>query len=574
MRRFIAIASGLAAIALLIYGMIQPVEEDTRWLLAVWLAAPLMWICAWSVLPARQRGVQRSVQNIGLVVLIGFLLLSLQLLRQQFVYAEKISNLIYVDDQTGQTTSNVRRVFEALRRQRGRMFDQSGALLVDTKIVEGNFAVRTYPYTEQYNPASFSNIVGFFSHRYLESGLEASYGPYLNGQRDTLNGLRDDMLGRQRVGDDLHLTIDAQLQAAAYDALAGRVGSAVVLDSKTGAVLAMVSSPGFDPRALAFDPSADRQAQNESIENYWIALTSDGSNQPLLNRPTQSRYPPGSVFKTVTAVSALEHAREARPNEIDCPNQRETENGAPPVVNAVDNLFEQTGNPSDLEHVYAFSCNTAFAEYAMRLGPDLLMQTAQKFDIFAPTLAPAPYAEFTDLPTSASLMYVEAGFLNSRAALADTGFGQGQLLITPLQMAMVAATVANNGVMMQPYLVEKITRPDTSIVAARSPRSIRRVMSEQTASEIQKDMRAAVTYGFGKSANTVPNAGIGGKSGTAEYPCPTPDAPGRICTHAWFIAIGSVQDKQVAVAVMVEGGGEGSSVGASLAGQVLAAAFR
>ena len=136
-----------------------------------------MWICAWSVLPARQRGVQRSVQNIGLVVLIGFLLLSLQLLRQQFVYAEKISNLIYVDDQTGQTTSNVRRVFEALRRQRGRMFDQSGALLVDTKIVEGNFAVRTYPYTEQYNPASFSNIVGFFSHRYLESGLEASYGP-------------------------------------------------------------------------------------------------------------------------------------------------------------------------------------------------------------------------------------------------------------------------------------------------------------------------------------------------------------------------------------------------------------
>ena len=574
MRRFIAIASGLAAMGLLIYGMLQPVEEDTRWLLAVWLAAPLILLCAWSILPARQRGLSRSVQNIGLVVLLGFLLLSLQLLRQQFVYAEKISNLIYVDDQTGQTTSNVRRVFEALRRRRGRMFDRTGALLVDTKIVEGNFAVRIYPYADQYAPASLSNIVGFFSHRYLESGLEASYGPYLNGQSDTISGLRDDMLGRQRTGDDLQLTVDARLQAAAYDALAGRVGSVVALDPQTGAVLAMVSSPGFDPRALAFDPSADREAENDRISNYWAALTSDGSNQPLLNRPTQSRYPPGSVFKTVTAVSVLEYSREGRPNEIDCPNERETEAGAPPVVNAVNNLFERTGNPSDLEHVYAFSCNTAFAEYAMRLGPELLMETAQKFDIFSPALAPAPYPEFTDLPTSSSLMYVDAGFLNSRAALADTGFGQGQLLITPLQMAMVAATVANDGVMMQPYLVEKITRPDASVVAAHSPHAIRRVMSPQTAAEMQKDMRAGVVYGFGKGANTVPNATIGGKSGTAEYPCPTPDAPGRICTHAWFIAIGSVQDRRVAVAVMVEGGGEGSSVGASLAGEVLAAAFR
>lgn len=572
MRRIVAIISGLAALVLLIYGMLQPIEEDTRWLLAVWLAAPLLLLSAWNVLPARQRGVSRSVQNIGLVVLLGFVLLSLQLLREQFVYAEKISNTIYVDDQTGQTTSNVRRVFEALRRRRGRILDRSGNVLVDTKIVEGDFAVRTYPYADQYDPGSLSNIVGFFSHRYMESGLEASYGSYLNGQRDTLSGVRDDMLGRQRVGDDLQLTINADLQAAAYAALNGRVGSVVAIEPKTGAILAMVSSPGFDPRALAFDPSADRDAENQRIENYWAALTSDGSNQPLLNRPTQSRYPPGSVFKTVTAVSALEHTAEGRPNEIDCPNQRETEAGAPPVVNAVDNLFEMTGNPSDLEHVYAFSCNTAFAEYAMRLGPELLGDTARKFDIFAPADAPAPYNEFTDLPTSASLLYVDAGFLNSRAAIADTGYGQGQVLVTPLQMAMVAASVANDGVMMQPYLVEKITRPDKSVVAARDPRAIRRVMSSDSATKMQQSMRAGVTYGFGKSANTVANAG--GKSGTAEYPCGTPDAPGRICTHAWFIAIAPVQNSQIAVAVMVEGGGEGSSVGASLAGQVLEAAFR
>jgi peptidoglycan glycosyltransferase len=372
------------------------------------------------------------------------------------------------------------------------------------------------------------------------------------------------------VGDDLHLTIDARLQAESMRLLGERgSGSVVVLDPKTGAVLAMASNPSFDASRLAFNPAADQEQENARIDAYWTAINGEGAGQPLINRPTQGRYAPGSTFKTVTAVGALEHPNEGQPDDIRCFNNFDTgEAGAPPVVNAVENLASQTGDPSNLERVYAYSCNTAFAQYALRLGPDLLAQTAAEFDIFEPKDAPVTYGGFTDLPTEASTIYKDFGFLSNRAALADTGFGQGQLQVTPLQMAMVAAAIANDGWMMQPYLVEKITRPDGSLVVQRGPRAIRRAVSSPIAAQMRKNMRAGVEYGFGKSAQQVDLsiALVGGKSGTAEH--------GQGATpHAWFIAIAPVENPRYAVAVMVENGGEGSSVGARLAGDVLKAAF-
>ncbi|MDZ4721646.1 MAG: penicillin-binding protein 2 [Roseiflexaceae bacterium] len=572
-RRSVAIALAILAAALIVYGMIQPVAAETRWILALWMAAPLLFGASRLLLPSRPHGLARSVQNIGLIVALGFVLLSLQLLRQQAIRADDIASFIYIDETTGQTTSNVRGVLEALKTKRGKIFDRNGSVLADSQIVDKGYTVRTYPITDQYDPAAFSNILGFFSHRYGEAGLEATYGDYLNGERDVLRRVQDGLLGRQHVGDDLRLTIDARIQAAAYEALAGRPGSVVVLDPKTGAVLAMVSYPGFDPRGLAFNPVAPRDAENKRIDDYWHQLNSEGSIQPLINRPTQARYPPGSIYKTVTAVGALEHPREGQPDQIDCPNERETEAGAPPVVNAVNNLAERTGNPSNLEKVFAFSCNTAFAEYSMRLGADLMTQTAASFDIYEPGKAPDLYGGFTDLPTVPSVLYVQPGFLNRRPALADTGYGQGQLLVTPLEMAMVAATVANDGVMMQPYLVEKVTRPNGELVISQGQHTIRRVMSSNTAQIMRTDMRAVIEYGFGQAAGNVPGVRVGGKSGTAEYPCPTPDNPNLVCTHAWFIAIAPLEESQIAIAVMLEGGGEGSGAGAQLAADVIRGAL-
>ena len=406
MRHIARILAVVAALALIGYGIIQPVEQDSRWLLALWMAAPLLLIAARLTLPGAPRGVSRSVQNLGLVVGLGFVLLSLQLLRQQFVRANDIYETVHVDAQTGQITSNVRPVIQSLRVQRGKMIDRNGVVLVDTNLVQGGFAVRTYPLAGQFAPEAFSNVVGFFSDRFGTAGLEATYGSYLSGDRDSYSRLRDTLLGRPQVGDDLYLTIDARLQQAAHDFLGDRTGSIVVLDPKTGAVLAMVSNPGFDPRGLAFNPAADRDAENQRIDSYWKQLNSEGAGQPLLNRPTQGRYPPGSTFKTVTAVGVLQHPREGQPNDIRCFNELDTgEPGAPPVVNAVPDLANLTGDPSDLEHVYAYSCNVAFAQYALRLGPDLLAQTAAQFDIFAPQDAPEIYDSFTDLPTEASTLY-------------------------------------------------------------------------------------------------------------------------------------------------------------------------
>ncbi len=567
MRRFALFLCLAGALALIAYGMFQPVEQDGRWILALWLAAPLLLVAARLALPRLPRGIGRSLQNLGLAIALAFTLLTIQLLRQQFVRADAIYNTVHVDEQTGQTTSNVRPVLQSLRIRRGKMIDRTGVVLVDTQVVQGGFAVRTYPLADQFDPAGFSNLVGFFSSRFGQAGLEATYGDYLSGDRDAYGRLQDLLLGESQVGDNLHLTIDARLQDAAKRILGDRAGSIVVLDPRSGAVLAMVSGPGFDPRQLAFNPAADREAENTRISQYWNALNSEGAGQPLLNRPTQGRYPPGSTFKSVTAVGALEHPDEAKPNDIRCFETLETEPGAPPVVNAVPGLASLTGDPSDLEHVFAYSCNVAFAQYALRLGPDLLTQVARQFDIFRPSDAPETYGGFTDLPTEPSLLYKDSGFLNRPAALADTGFGQGQLQITPLQMALVASAIANDGVMMRPYLVERISRPDGSTVLTHGETALGRAMSSQTAAAMRKNMRAGVAYGFGKAAQQVdPNVAlVGGKSGTAENPAGAP--------HAWFIAIAPVEEPRFAVAVMVENGGEGSVVGAQLAGAVMEAAF-
>ncbi len=558
----------IGAIGLIAYGIVQPVEAEVRWLACLWASAPLIGLAAMLGARPAASGLPRTVANVGTVILIGFGLLSLQLLRQQVVRAEAIYYYVAVGAD-GSTTSNVRPVLASQRVLRGRMVDRDGVVLVDSEEVDG-FGRRTYPVAASYDPAAFGNLLGFFSTRYGQSGLERSYAEFLTGERgNEWQRLRERFVGGTPRGNDLTLTIDAELQVRAAAALGGRAGSVVVLDPRTGAILAMVSAPSFDPQQLSFNPgAADWEAENLRVSQYWDQLVADGAGQPLLNRPAQGLYPPGSVYKTVTAIGTLEHPAAGQPDSITCPQIYTPQEGAPPVVNAVDGLASLTGDPSNLERVYAYSCNTAFAQYATRLGPDLMIEIARRFDILPPQQATTTYGEVSDLPVAQSLLYVDPGFLNYPRALADTGYGQGQLLVTPLQMAMVAAAVANDGVMMQPYLVQQVTRPDGGVIQAHRPRAIRTTMSRETAQRMRANMAAVAQYGFGRSVDdfTPPGVQVGGKSGTAEHvPGATP--------HAWFIAVAPLDAPRYAVAVMVEGGGEGSSVGAELAGRVLAAAF-
>jgi len=569
-RRITGIALLIVSLSSIGFGMTRPIEPASAWLVAIWLAAPLLLGALALLLPPAPAGVTQSVRNLTLAMATGFIIIAIQLLRQQVVYADAIERYVYVDEQNGQTTSNIRPVLEALRVQRGVIADRRGVPLVASRVTAG-VATRTYPVNAQYDGRAFGALLGYFTPRYGQSGLEASYGEYLDGTRDRLKQLQDAMLGRPPRGDDLTLTIDAALQDAAYRVLGDRRGAVVVIEPRTGAIRALVSAPGFDAAILAYDPTADDASERARINEYWNMLNGEAAAQPLLNRAIQGSYPPGSIFKTITAVSALEFADVARLDAIECPEQLVVEAGAPPVVNAVPNLAARTGSPSDLERVYAFSCNTAFAELALRLGADRLGDTAARFGIVAPVRAAG--GPLADLPGSASLLYGEEGALARAPMLADTGFGQGQLLVTPLQMAMMAATIANDGVPARPYLVERVTRPDGTVVRQHSPELWSRATSSIVARRMRDLMRATVAYGFGGAADAVPGVAVGGKSGTAEYACPTAEVPTKICTHAWFIAIAPVAQPRYAVAVVIEDGGEGSSAGAQAAGQVLAAAF-
>lgn len=573
MRQLVRLVGLGGGLGLLVFGMFQ--RADTRWLLCLWIGMILLAIGAAASLQALHSGLRSGVLNVALAFVMLFVLLTAQLLRTQFIYAQSIYDKTGQDDK-GNVTGNVRPVLRSMKIRRGAIFDRNGKQLAGSEATPEGFARRTYPVAQWADIRAFSNILGFSSARFLNYGLEAKWDGWLTGQQgEALRALQDDVLNRPRTGDNLQLTIDARLQQAVWEAMSrlggGKPASAVVLDPRTGALLALVSLPGYDPQALSFNPFAqDWNAENERIGAYWKQITSD-VEKPLINRPLQGQYAPGSTFKTVTASAALLNP-EILQGGITCPNEYRPTKTAPPVVNAVANLARLTGDPSDLPRVYAFSCNTAFAQLGVRLGADRLSALAEKFHIYPPRVAPDASPDMDDLPAAASLLALRGDFLtSSEKALADTAYGQGQLSVTPLQMALIAATIANDGVLPKAYLVEKVTDPTGGVAyqRARGPNLLRqRVLPSNVAANMRELMRKGVTEGFGKAA-AVPGQTVGGKSGSAQAGLVDPNA----IVHAWFIAIAPVEQPRYAVAVMIENGRDGAGVGAAAAGAVLKAAF-
>ena len=549
-------------VGVLVYGISRPPDQESAWLWCLWLASIPAGYLAFTEIPLRLRvsSVQRSLQALTIIMGIGFGMLSLELLRQQVIWSQDLADAVAVNAESGETSSNVRHVMAANRVHRGSMRDRNGTTVVDTVVGTDGRTARTYPVDI---PAAFAPIVGFVNPRYGVSGIEATYADYLSGTRNPIGQLFRMFRPTAVRGDDVVLTIDAQLQQAVYQLLGNRVGSVVVLNPRSGAVLAMASTPSFDPRDLTPNLGAERVADQARLDATWQSLLASDAHEPLLNRAVQGRYPPGSTFKIVTAAAALENAGIAQPDDITCPETFQSEPGAPPVINAVPNLAGMTGSPASLRSVVAFSCNTAFAQYALRLGSTRLVTSAERFGFVTPE-KPNGAVLLADLQTLPSLLYVDGDFLEKPAAIADTGFGQGQLLVTPLQMALVAATIANDGVLMQPYLVERVVNQQNAALYSHITRPIRRAVSNLNTIRLRDAMRYAVTNGFGTAAQNQGIISVAGKSGTAENPTGIP--------HAWFIAYAPADNPVYAVAVMLEYGGEGSNAGAALAGQVLAAA--
>lgn len=426
--------------------------------------------------------------------------------------------------------ANSRVLEQTYQRERGAIALNDGAtrtVIARSTEREGRFRyLRGYPANDLY-----AHVSGFYSFVYGATGIERAEDGILTGDDPALfvERFTDTLTGRESRGGDVLLALDPAVQQAAYDGLRGLTGAAVALDPRTGAVLGMVSAPSYDPNSLSsFDGTAIRSA--------YDALEADPS-QPLLNRAINQTYPPGSTFKVVTAAAALgagrtPQSRVPSPTVLDLP---QTSAGLRNFGGG-----SCTGSTSTIADALRISCNTAFAALGLELGAETLRAQARAFGIDDDMLQ-------VPLPVSASRFPDDP----NPPQVAQSAIGQFDVRVTPLQMAMVAAGIANGGEVMKPYLVQEVLAPDLSRVDRAEPEVLSRATTPEVADQLTVMMEAVVDDGSATSAQ-IPGVAVAGKTGTAQ------NAPGAD-PHAWFIAFAPADDPQIAVAVLVENGGNAGS---------------
>jgi len=449
---------------------------------------------------------------------------------------------------------NQRVLLDEYSRQRGQI-SAEGQLMAYSVSTDGRFRyLRTYP-----NPFVYAPVTGFYSLSYSSTGIERAEDSILNGSDQRLFGRRlaDFFTGRDPRGGNVDTTLVPRVQQAAWDAMAqgctdGCKGAVVALEPSTGRILAMVSAPSYDPNLLASHDVA-RQSQ------AWQQLRDD-PNSPLTNRAISERYPPGSTFKVITTAAALQSGIGT--------DEQLTALPAIPLPDSTATLENYGGTPcgsgqtAALSEAFARSCNTAFVQLGLRVGADALRNTAQSFGLDSP-------------PDPIPLQVAEStlGPIADRAALGMSSIGQKDVAVTPLENAMVAATVANNGVTMAPFLVSSLKAPDLANIATTAPSQLRRAVSPQVAAKLRDLMVGAEQYTQQKGA--IPGVQIASKTGTAEHGTDPRNTP----PHAWYIAFAPAQAPKVAVAVLVENGGDrlsatGGAVAAPIGRAVIAAALQ
>ena len=449
-------------------------------------------------------------------------------------------------------TRNARVVASRTGRERGPILTADEVILaastpssVDPKLYE-----RSYPEDDLY-----AHTVGYTSVLFGSTGLESAWSQELVSDRDaTVSGVLNGLLGGDTRPRGLRLTLDHGLQRTAAEALGDQKGAVVAIDPRTGAVLAMVSSPSFDPNTLTGPNSGDAGAALE-----------DDENEPLRNRGIDETYAPGSVFKVVTTASGLDFGVVSPSSEFADPIALELPDSDATISNFNGEMCND-GRTVTLAVGFVRSCNTVFAQLGMDIGGDDLGVTSESFGFNRSV----PF----DLDVLVSFFPGEGSIEVNPSATAQSAIGQRDVQATPLLMAMSAAAVANGGIAMEPYLVQDVFTSDGSIEFSTEPTVWKRAMSPATASVLTEMMEQVVISGTGRRA-AVPGFRIAGKTGTAEVTGKPP--------HAWFVGFGPVgpdeDDAAIAIAVVVESGGNfgetatGGSVAAPIAQKVLAEFF-
>lgn len=475
------------------------------------------------------------LRRLATITLVMFVALMASATWVQFFQAESLNT----------DPRNVRTLYREHGNARGPIVAGGEAVASSVPVDDPFGYQRTYA-----NGDLYSAVTGFYSIANGRSQLENAENDQLTGRSDQLffTRIRDLLTGRRPEGAAVETTILPAAQQAARDGLGGQHGAVVAIEPSTGRILALVSTPGFDPNALAVHSTSEAAAQYRALEQ------ADGN--PLRSNATQERYAPGSTFKLVTAAAALESGQYTADTLVPSPAVLTL-----PQTSATIGNFGGGGCGGEqvsLADALRISCNTAFADLGMTLGEDALREQAERFGFLDPELTvPMPVVESV-FPSDLD-----------PAMLAQSAIGQRDVQASPLQMAMVASAIANGGRLMTPYLVDTVRAADLTVVSQTPPEVYSDAVSSATASALTQMMVGVVESGTGRSAR-IDGVQVAGKTGTAQTLQGQPP-------HAWFTAFAPADAPRVAVAVIVENGGSlgneatGGAVAAPIARAVIEA---
>ncbi|MEW2559188.1 peptidoglycan D,D-transpeptidase FtsI family protein [Streptomyces griseorubiginosus] len=423
-----------------------------------------------------------------------------------------------------------------------------GDIIVDGKSITGHAETTSgdFKFKRTYKDgAMWAPVTGFVSQSYGATQLEAIEDGILTGNDDRLffRNTLDMLTGKPKEGGNVVTTLNAAAQKAAYDGLKkqGGKGAVAAIEPSTGKILALASYPSYDPSTIAGGSNADAEA--------WKKIDKKNNpDDPALNRALREVYPPGSTFKVVTAAAALENGLYTDADE-------KTDSPLPWTMPGTTTQLKNEGNipckNATMRVALQYSCNTVFGKIGSQLGNEKMLEEAKKFGF--------DEQQFVPVRSSASVFSDDMN--PSETALSS--IGQFNTAATPLQMAMVASAVANNGTLMKPYMVDSLQAPNLDTLEKTEPEKMSEPLSAQNAQILQSMMETVVKDGTGKTAQ-IPGVTVGGKTGTAQHGENNSKNP-----YAWFISYAKVGDSApVAVAVVVQ---DDNAVRENISGSGLAA---
>lgn len=466
----------------------------------------------------------KSSSHDGDYVFVTYVILLLLIaLCSYYVYYVQVKSETFINSAYNRRLDNL-----SSRVIRGDIITEDGITLATTKASKNGY-VRSYPQGRKY-----SHVVGFSSHGM--SGIEKDNNfLMLRSHSFILKRLKNEVFNQKNIGDKVVTTLNSKVQNTAYDGLAGYEGAVIAMDPKTGDIICNVSKPDFDP--------------NE-IDYTYDSIASDSNSSVLVNRATQGLYPPGSTFKILTALEYIQEGHSAN-ESFYC-------NGAFKKGEMEIHCFKNKVHGEEtFISAFANSCNSVFAEIGLMLNKGKYIKLANSL-LFN-----------KNLPTDISNVSKSKFTIDKSTGdyeMMQTAIGQGNTLVTPLHMLMIASAIENDGVLVKPKIIKEIVNEDNEKVRNIKSDTYGSILSEKDAKTLREYMRAVVTEGTSTTLNNMPYTAYG-KTGTAEFSSNKNEA------HSWFVGFAEYEDRQIAVCVIMEKAGAGSSYALPLAKEVFNAYF-